>query len=506
MDRGTVSIELRGEWNLERMPFIIGAMALMIGCAPALGEWTTQLYDNHVFVANSETPYVPESSGVVASRKNPYLYWTHGDAGTTQARVWAFRLSPEDKAVGVARHLGYVDLTGASNTDWEDIASGPNNTIYLFDGGDNPPCGRTGKRIHRFYEPTIDPNGPPVALACLFDSIRFEYPSAASPQMPASANEDRYDAECLMVHPNSGDIYVVTKRTTDKQGKALVFKLPSSAIEWNSSRIHVLQYVTDLTPKVSSPSSTMVTGGDIHAEGERLVIRTYACAYEFLLPQGLPFDAIFQQNPETHSMLSELAFDQLRGEGICYSYFDGSLITTTESLGASNFRVFATPWLFANLRVETVTDTTARVCWDTPQPTGASVDFGTTTAYGQKAVDPILTTTHAVTLTGLTPGQTYYYRASSGALTFPDASHAGWFSFLARFLVPADFDRDGDVDLDDFAHLQRCLRGPGVVPDDPACKDARLDDDEDVDVADLRLLQDCLSGPGFAPEPDCMTQ
>lgn len=482
------------------------AAALTGGGVPVLGEWTTQLYDSHVFVANSETTFASESSGVVASRKNPWVYWTHNDAGSALPAVWAFRLAPEDKSVGIAKHLGYVELSGASNHDWEDIASGPGGTIYIFDGGDNPPCGRTGKRIHRFMEPTINPNGPPIAVTSAFDSIRFEYPSAANPRLPATTDAERYDAECLMVHPGCGDVYVVTKRTTDKQDKALVFKLPATAIEWNSSRIHVLEYLADLTPRVDSVFSAMVTAGDIHADGGRMMIRTYAFAHEFVLPPGLPFDALFEQTPENFSLLSQLFPEQLLGEGICYSYFDGSLITTTESQGQPMFRIFASPWLMANLRTEAVTNTTARICWDTRTPAGSSVAFGPTTAYGQNVTDPTATTRHTVTLTGLVTGQDYYYRARSDSLTYPPASHAASYSFLALLAVRADFDRDGDVDLDDFAHLQCCMRGPGLAPDDTACKDALLDGDGDVDAADALLLQGCLSGAGIAPEPDCIPQ
>lgn len=478
---------------------------LAIGYAPALGEWTSLLYGDHAIVATSETTSASESSGVVASRKNPGLYWTHNDAGAAAPRVWAFRLTSEDKTVRIAKHLGYVELTEASNTDWEDIARGPNGTIYIFDGGDNPPCGRTGKRIHRFTEPTIDPNGSPVAMTSACESVRFEYPSSSDPSVPADSDADRYDAECLMVHPGSGDIYIVTKRTTDKQGVALVFKLSAASLDWNSSRIHVLQYLTDLTPKVFSVFSAMVTAGDIHADGGRLIIRTYAYAYEFILPPGQPFDAIFQQTPDIYSLLSELAPDLFQGEGICYGYLDGNLITTTEGSGQANFRVFATPWLMANLRTEAVTNTTARVCWDTAQASGSTVDFGTTTTYGTTLTDPTPNTTHAVALTGLTTGQTYYYRVSSGSLTYPAADAAGSCSFLARLLVRADFDRDGDVDLDDFAHLQRCLQGSGLTSASPNCNDARLDGDGDVDGADCALFRGCLSGAGVSPDPECLT-
>lgn len=69
---------------------------------------------------------------------------------------------------------------------------------------------------------------------------------------------------------------------------------------------------------------------------------------------------------------------------------------------------------------------------------------------------------------------------------------------------PADFDRDDDVDMEDFGHLQACFSGSGVVQAEPACADTLLDGDNDVDQDDLTLFRQCMSGPGVAPDPACM--
>ena len=69
--------------------------------------------------------------------------------------------------------------------------------------------------------------------------------------------------------------------------------------------------------------------------------------------------------------------------------------------------------------------------------------------------------------------------------------------------APGDFDHDGDVDQDDFAHLQACLSPSVLTPPPAGCDDARLDSDADVDMADLAIFKKCLSGPGIPANPDC---
>lgn len=59
----------------------------------------------------------------------------------------------------------------------------------------------------------------------------------------------------------------------------------------------------------------------------------------------------------------------------------------------------------------------------------------------------------------------------------------------------ADWDGDGDVDLVDFAGLQRCFTGPGGHAGDACACAFDADGDLDVDIADHAALVDQLSGP-----------
>jgi hypothetical protein len=68
--------------------------------------------------------------------------------------------------------------------------------------------------------------------------------------------------------------------------------------------------------------------------------------------------------------------------------------------------------------------------------------------------------------------------------------------------IPGDFDQDGDVDMDDYGHMQGCYSGNGATST-PECINARMDSDADVDPLDLTFFQGCMSGAGVYGDPGC---
>ena len=105
-------------------------------------------------------------------------------------------------------------------------------------------------------------------------------------------------------------------------------------------------------------------------------------------------------------------------------------------------------------------------------------------------------------LAGLTPG-TY---TASFAIIDPSAYNSPQTVSVTLSIttVKADFDKDGDVDMDDWAHFQTCMSGAGAIQADPACSDTLLDGDTDVDAKDMALFRQCLSGAAIPANPNCM--
>jgi uncharacterized lipoprotein YddW (UPF0748 family) len=97
----------------------------------------------------------------------------------------------------------------------------------------------------------------------------------------------------------------------------------------------------------------------------------------------------------------------------------------------------------------------------------------------------------------------------SGTLTISDVAATNTPQTIAVTMevqtppAPGDFDLDGDVDCDDFAHLQNCLSGVGVAQTLTTCSDALLDSDDDVDGDDVTIFIGCLSGPDVQANANC---
>lgn len=105
-----------------------------------------------------------------------------------------------------------------------------------------------------------------------------------------------------------------------------------------------------------------------------------------------------------------------------------------------------------------------------------------------------------------TNGVTHYYAM------FPYDAYGNYGPASYTLQTPwmrSDFDKDGDIDLADFAHIQECLTGSAVEQTDPDCLDCLLDydgspnGDRDVDADDLDIVLNCLSGEDVYAPPSC---
>ncbi|MBA2703337.1 MAG: hypothetical protein H0U60_05730 [Blastocatellia bacterium] len=251
---------------------------------------------------------VNESSGIVASRNNPGLYWTHNDSGDGP-NIYALHEH------GARR--GTWRVRGASARDWEDIAAGPGpqagaSYLYIGDIGDNE--GRRSEIIvYRVKEPTIKPTDSSSSkLKPLVtddaEVIRLRYPDGA------------HDAESLLVHPVTGDLYIVSKIPF---ANPTVYKATAPL---NTNGPITLKRIAELN--VPSLFGGLITGGDISPDGLRVALCDYVDGYELVLADArAPFDQIWRQPLKSLDLGK-----RKQGESIAYRLDGRALLATSEGV------------------------------------------------------------------------------------------------------------------------------------------------------------------------------
>src|SRR5215211_938704 len=149
-------------------------------------EFSTE-YEKPVTVGHIESPEITESSGIAMSLCQPDVLWTHNDSGD-DAFIFAINIQ--------GRHLGTWRVSGATNHDWEDIASykDPGGTCYLYIGDiGNNKLGRSELKIYRIKEPVVAASGGTSSKKSPLrtdpaDSLLFKY------------SDTPHNAETMMVH------------------------------------------------------------------------------------------------------------------------------------------------------------------------------------------------------------------------------------------------------------------------------------------------------------------
>ena len=279
--------------------------AALLACSAAAEPQTPRA---EVRIAGKlQDPRITESSGLAASRINPGVYWTHNDSGN----------GPDLFAIdGTGKSLGRWTVPGARNIDWEDLAIGRGRSgiwsLYIGDIGDNG-RNRTSIVIYRVEEPKLQ-GGAPCRAGC-----RTERPAIFHLQYP----DGPHNAETLLVHPETGDLYVVTKAWGGDRETG-VYVIRADDLERGGSalqRIATLNIPDRLTRSLTGG----LTGGAISPDGRRVAFCDYLYVYEAKLPDGRAFDEIWKQ-----SFTVRTTGMRLQTEGITYTLDGRSLLLTAE--------------------------------------------------------------------------------------------------------------------------------------------------------------------------------
>ena len=197
-----------------------------------------------LLIGRIEHPRITESSGVVVSRKDGTVFWTHNDGGGKRQVLYAI--------TRLGKSLAEFRVTGALLDDWEDIAADDKGHLFLADVGNND-AKRTTIAVHQVDEPDIKKTQHGIAR--VRRSWNLRYPAAP------------FDCESLFIWGEYG--YLISKVFDDERADIYRFSLT------NGAPFQALESVGEI--KIDSP----VTGADISQDGKLLGIVAKNGAYVY---------------------------------------------------------------------------------------------------------------------------------------------------------------------------------------------------------------------------------
>ncbi|MDQ7906471.1 hypothetical protein RB614_18315 [Phytohabitans sp. ZYX-F-186] len=252
-------------------------------------------------VCTIEDSKLDELSGLVSTSSG---YITVNDSSESSNRKRVFYL---DGKCNVTKNVQY---SGDGPRDTEDLAVSPDGkTLWIADTGDNPQAAERRSSVALWTMP-IGGGSRPVLH-------RVAYPGGKP-----------HDAEALLVGPGNAPIII-----TKTGGKAELYS-PAAALKTDNDTPVPLKKVGEVTvPKTETDNPfgavgrLTVTGAARSPDGSRVVLRTYADAFEYDVADGDVVKALTTGEPRS----TPLDSDQF-GEAIAYSP-DGKTFVTVSDLG-----------------------------------------------------------------------------------------------------------------------------------------------------------------------------
>lgn len=193
-----------------------------------------------------------EHSGIVKSRQWPDLFWMQNDSGD-EPRIYPVRR--DGKVCRSERYpdLPGVEIAGAINVDWEDIAVDAAGNIVVADIGNNG-NDRRDLAIYVIPEPA-----PDAGRTIFARRILFRYPQQK--EFPAPKSDFNYDAEAIFVLGT--DAYVCSKNRSDTRTNLYRIDLRSGEETQEAELVD------------SFDVQGQATGADISPDGKKIVVCTY---------------------------------------------------------------------------------------------------------------------------------------------------------------------------------------------------------------------------------------
>jgi hypothetical protein len=288
--------------------------------SPSVAAWADTAYGSAAVSTTRLSDYsapgalghreLRESSGAVMSLQHGGVFWSFNDSG---GQPWLFA---QDTTGAV---LGVVQVTGASNRDWEAAAAGPCDEgvcLYIGDVGDNL-ARHPAVTVWRIPEP-VPPGAGAVASSAPAVPLHVRYHGGPR------------DVEALWVDADTV-LWLITKRPlrgADRQRRpSLLYRLRPEA--WRVADTAVAELIDSLPNVPRGDEGTLISDAALShplgaaSGGARLAVRTYHTLFVFRTEDrsGRP------RQLEASCDLRPLG--EVQGEGVTWLP-DGRLLFTSE--------------------------------------------------------------------------------------------------------------------------------------------------------------------------------
>lgn len=246
-----------------------------------------------------------EISGITGSENSS---WAIADSGNKNEIY-------ELNSVGeIVRTIQVSDVT---NTDWEEITSDKQGSLYIGDFGNNDNI-RKDLAIYK-----IDKNDLSKSSVSSVQKTAFHYPEQT--QFPPKTKALFYDCEAFF--EMDGYFYLVTKnRSKGFDGTTFLYKIPNKQGDFPAERIGEFKTCADY-------HRCCITGAAISPDQKKVVLLTHSKVFLF---EDFKTDNVFQ------GKVTELELNHYsQKEAICFSSNDELLIADekTKKIGGKVYKV-----------------------------------------------------------------------------------------------------------------------------------------------------------------------
>ena len=210
-------------------------VVFLVSCRPStLSTWAA--------CARITAPEIDECSGLERSRRHPGVFWVHNDSGD-EARIFAIDAR--------ANLICEVQVEGARNVDWEDIASDTSGQLFIGDFGNN----RNRRRdlvVYVVNEP--DPRTAVDGKLSIPVKRRLPFRYAEQRSFPDST---QLNFDCEAMYWRDGGIFLLTKHRSDL--RTALYRLdPEDPREQVLGRLGDAEVQSPVTAAALSPDGSLL--------------------------------------------------------------------------------------------------------------------------------------------------------------------------------------------------------------------------------------------------------